>query len=163
MVVLPDSPDCPDPKLRKADGNFHTGDMFQQVGEGKYLYRGRDDDWIKTLNALRCDTKSIEDNVRATCGPLISEVVVVGSHRPSPAMFVEPSPSCTLSDDKLKTEIIRKTRAFHARRYMHERITSTKMIVIVERGSLPRTTTKGNVRRKAVEEKYKNILDGIFA
>ena len=67
-----------------------------------------------------------------------------------------------MEDEKLKKEIIRQTREFSARRYVHERITSTKFVVVVKRGTLPRTTTKGNVRRRAVEDQYKELLDGIY-
>jgi len=101
FVVLADSGDCPDVSLRAADGHFHTGDLFQEAapGSGTYIYRGRDDDWIKSENSLRCDTKAIEDNARAMCGALISECIVVGAGRPSPVMFVE-----TSSDMDQKTQ-----------------------------------------------------------
>ena len=95
-----------------------------------------------------------------TCGSLIEECVVVGTGRPSPALFVEPA--IGVEAEKLKKEIIRKTRQFHARRYLHERITSTDMIIVVPRQTLPRTSTKGNIRRKAVEEAYKDHLDRIY-
>ncbi|KAF8898628.1 hypothetical protein BD779DRAFT_1431987 [Infundibulicybe gibba] len=160
LVILAESGDCPDNSLRHADGDFHTGDLFQEAAPGSYVFRGRDDDWIKSENSLRCDTKAIEDNVRATCGNLIAECVVVGSGRPSPVMFIEPASN--VEESKLKKEIIRKTRLFHSRRYLHERITSTNMIVIVSPGTLPRTATKGNIRRKAVEEAYKTQLDQIY-
>lgn len=161
LVILADSPDCPHASLRHADGNFHTGDLFQEVVPGWYISRGRDDDWIKSENSLRCDTKAIEDNARRTCGNLIAECIVVGSGRPSPVMFVEPS--VEMDHNKLKREIIRKTRHFHSRRYLHERITSVNMIVVVPRQTLPRTATKGNIRRKAVEEAFKTKLDQIFS
>lgn len=57
LVILSESGDCPDVSLRRADGNFHTGDLFLEVEAGKYLSRGRQDDWIKSENSLRCDTK----------------------------------------------------------------------------------------------------------
>ena len=57
LVILSESGDCPDVSLRNADGHFHTGDLFLEVGAGKYLSRGRRDDWIKSENSLRCDTK----------------------------------------------------------------------------------------------------------
>jgi hypothetical protein len=106
--------------------------------------------------------RSIEDNVRSTCSELIFECIVVGNGRPSPTLFVEPSEQCTMDSERLKKEIIRRTRHFHSRRYLHERITSTKFVVVLERGTLPRTATKGNVRRKAVEEQYKDQLDIIY-
>jgi hypothetical protein len=57
LVILAQSEDCPDVSLRQADGHFHTGDLFEEVTPGCYLFRGRDDDWIKSENSLRCDTK----------------------------------------------------------------------------------------------------------
>lgn len=59
LVILAESPDCPDRYLRAADGNFHTGDLFQEIKPGYYLSKGRDDDWIKSENSLRCDTKYV--------------------------------------------------------------------------------------------------------
>lgn len=57
LVIMSESGDCPDVSLRRADGHFHTGDLFLEVEAGKYLSRGRKDDWIKSENSLRCDTK----------------------------------------------------------------------------------------------------------
>ena len=99
--------------------------------------------------------RSIEDNVRATCGELVYECVVVGNGRPSPALFVEAS-------EELKEEIIRRMNEFNSRRFVHESITSTKHVIVIERGTLPRTATKGNVRRRAVEDQYKELLDEIY-
>jgi len=164
MVILSHSGDCPNHSLRSADGHFHTGDLFQEVAPGAYVSRGRNDDWIKSENSLRCDTKAIEDNVRATCGDIISDCIVVGNRRPSPVLFVEPLYDI-IEDEKLqrlKKDIIRRTRHFHARRYEHERLAGTKFVVVVEKGVLPRTATKGNIRRRAVEEKYETLLDNIF-
>ncbi|KAG5654802.1 hypothetical protein H0H81_003810 [Sphagnurus paluster] len=160
LVILAQSPDCPHTSLRDVDGDFHTGDLFQEPTPGLYVFRGRNDDWIKSENSLRCDTKAIEDNVRATCGHLIAECVVVGTGRPSPTMFIEPA--VDMDHAKIKKEIIRKTRHFHSRRYLHERITSVNMIVIVAPQTLPRTVTKGNIRRKAVEDAFKEQLDLIY-
>jgi len=56
LVILSDSGDCPDVSLRSADGHFHTGDLFLEVEAGKYLSRGRRDDWIKSENG-KCDAK----------------------------------------------------------------------------------------------------------
>jgi hypothetical protein len=95
------------------------------------------------------------------CGNLIAECIVVGSGRPSPVMFVEPA--VDMDHNKLRKEIVRKTRHFHSRRYLHERIVSPDMVVIVPGHSLPRTATKGNIRRKAVEEAYESLLDQIYA
>ncbi|KAI9058857.1 acetyl-CoA synthetase-like protein [Trametes sanguinea] len=161
LVILADSGDCPHPSLRHADGHYHTGDLFLEVAPGRYVSRGRDDDWIKSENSLRCDTKAIEDNVRATCAELVAECVVVGNGRPSPTLFVEPKVAGDPED--LKRVIIRRTRHFHSRRYLHERIASTAFVVVVPSGTLPRTATKGNIRRRAVENKFKETLDRIYS
>ncbi|KAI8972831.1 acetyl-CoA synthetase-like protein [Trametes punicea] len=163
FVVLAESGDCPHVSVRAADGHFHTGDLFVEVAPGAYVNRGRGDDWIKSENCLRCDTRAIEENVRQTCGELINECIVVGNGRPSPALFVEPAQGVQMDEARLRREIIRRTRHFHSRRYLHERITSAKMVVVVPRGTLPRTATKGNVRRRAVEEMFKAELDTMFA
>lgn len=160
LVILSESGDCPDRSLRAADGHFHTGDLFIEVSPGRYVSRGRDDDWIKSENSLRCDTKAIEDNVRTTCADLISDCIVVGQGRPSPALFVEPKDG--VDAGVLKRTIIRRTRHFHSRLYLHERISSPNFIVIVPQGTLPRTASKGNIRRRAVEETYKSELDRIY-
>ena len=161
LVILSQSGDCPHSSLRAADGHYHTGDLFLEAAEGCYVSRGRDDDWIKSQNSLRCDTKAIEDNVRATCGDLIAECIVVGNGRPSPALFVEAKGE-EQDAATLKHKIIRRTRQFHARRYLHEQINSTQFVFVVPRGTLPRTATKGNIRRKAVEEMFRAQLDEVF-
>jgi hypothetical protein len=59
LVIPAESPDCPDVSLRHSDGDFHTGDLFQEASPGLYLFRGRDGDWITSDNAVRCDTKCV--------------------------------------------------------------------------------------------------------
>ncbi|THH30086.1 hypothetical protein EUX98_g4130 [Antrodiella citrinella] len=160
LVILAESRDCPDRSLRSSDGHYHTGDLFIEVSPGHYVSRGRDDDWIKSENSLRCDTRAIEENTRMTCADLIADCIVVGNFRPSPVLFVEPK--ADVDAEKLKKDIMRRTRHFHSRRYLHERITSANCIVVVPQGTLPRTASKGNIRRRAVEEAYKSKLDHIF-
>ena len=107
--------------------------------------------------------RSIEDGVRATCGDLVFECVVVGSGRPSPALFIEPSEKCVMDDEKLKEEIFGRMREFNSHGYVHERIASAKHVVVVKRGTLPRTASKGNIQRRMVEDQYKELLDSIYA
>ena len=59
LVIPAESPDCPDVSLRHTDGDFHTGDLFQEASPGFYVFRGRNDDWITSENAGRCDTKCV--------------------------------------------------------------------------------------------------------
>jgi hypothetical protein len=56
-VVLPSgAPDCPHSSLCSKDGLYHTGDLFEEVQPGLYTFRGRKDDWLKTVMGF-CDTK----------------------------------------------------------------------------------------------------------
>ncbi|KAF8520043.1 hypothetical protein JB92DRAFT_2709649 [Gautieria morchelliformis] len=162
LVILSSSGNCPDASFRSAtDGHFHTGDLFEEVSPGCFVYKGRGDDWIKCANSGRCDTKSIEDHVRTTCSELIGNCVVVGSGRPSPALFVEPAKD-DMDHAKIRADILQRTQDFHVRRCSHERITDINLIIVVNRGTLPRTDTKGNIRRRAVEEMFKEKLDQIY-
>ncbi|KAJ8071988.1 hypothetical protein PM082_015546 [Marasmius tenuissimus] len=170
LVVLSDSIDCPRAELRsKEDGHFHTGDLWEEVdvgGEKKgYWYRGRDDDWIKCEYALRCDTKAIQDNVRRTCSDLIFDCVAVGYGRPSPTLIVEPAIESDgkMSSDALKQEIFERISPFNSLHRAHEKIASPELILIVAKNTLPRTETKGNIKRAAVEEMFKKELDQVYA
>jgi hypothetical protein len=106
--------------------------------------------------------RSIEDNVRATCADLVEDCVVVGNGRPSPTLFIEPS-DASCDERQVKQQILERTRHFHSRRYMHERIVDPRFVVIVPPKTLPRTSTKGNIRRKAVEDTFRVLLDGVYA
>ncbi|KAH7130985.1 hypothetical protein EDB81DRAFT_845602 [Dactylonectria macrodidyma] len=169
LVVTPESGDCPVPELRNpTDGKFHTWDLFIQVTPGMYVARGHNDDWIKMESAMRCDTGSIERNAMESCGnDLISAAVVAGAGRPSPTLIVEPRDDAAIGSEvkilSLKDEILQRILPFHKRRYVHERIDGTRFILVVPRGSMPRTAAKGNIQRSKVEERFKDELDGIFA
>lgn len=173
-LVLPaDAPNCPGPNLRSADGKFHTGDLFIEVAPGKYLCKGRNDNWIKMTSGGRTDTVSIEVNVMQTCGDdLVNAVVVVGVKRPCPTIIIEPKNKSVLDDQgagletsaqRLKEDILRRIIPFHQRRYTHERVEDTRYIIVVPQGTLPRTVSKGNIRRQEVEKVFKSGLDAIYA
>ncbi|KAF8150333.1 hypothetical protein K438DRAFT_1866070 [Mycena galopus ATCC 62051] len=161
FILLGDSPQIPKPHLLSADGNFHSGDLFEKQPDGSYLFRGRDDDWIKSDAADRCDAKAIEEKVYETCSDLVENCIVVGTLRPSPALFIEAHSSWTGSCDSLKESILHRMKEFNIRRYQAERITDKRLVLVVDSGVLPRTM-KGNLRRKAIEQKYSMVLDGIY-
>ncbi|EXA32488.1 hypothetical protein FOVG_16315 [Fusarium oxysporum f. sp. pisi HDV247] len=162
LVVPKYAPECPHPSLcDQKTGDFITGDVFLQVEPDRYISKGRNDDWIKMEISLRCDTRSIENNALETCGKdLISAAVVVGAARPSPALFVEAKQ--IEGHDELQAEILRRITPFHERRYKHERILDSRLIIVVPNGALPRTA-KGSIQRKVVEREFKEDLDGIYS
>lgn len=105
--------------------------------------------------------RAIEDNALQACPHLVASCVVVGSGRPSPTLFVEPI--VKMDHAQLKSDILQHIYPFHSRRYLHERIMSVDHIVIVSPHELPRTATKGSIRRQAVEEAYRRDLDAIYS
>ncbi|KAK7043957.1 hypothetical protein VNI00_008125 [Paramarasmius palmivorus] len=158
LVILSTSGDCPS----ISNGDFHTGDLFERVDADGYVYRGRDDDWIKMANALRCDTSAIEENVRTLCSNLITECVVVGVKRPFPSVIVEIPPELEGPHASLKEEIFRRIQPSQVELLMHERIPSSRYIFIVQKDRIPRTNTKGNVRRRAAEDALRAELDEAY-
>ncbi|KAH7154085.1 hypothetical protein DER46DRAFT_687723 [Fusarium sp. MPI-SDFR-AT-0072] len=168
LVVPPESPDFPHYSLRDAtDGKFHTGDLFLEIALGEYAFKGRDDDWIKMEMALRCDANSIEVDSLQCCGDdLIHAVVAIGVGRPSPATVIEPKHYDVLESTEktreLQLKVLQRITPFHRRRYKHERIEDVNLIFVVPQRPLPRTDTKGNIRRLKVEEQFKQKLDEMF-
>ncbi|KAJ6600810.1 putative amp-CoA ligase [Mycena sp. CBHHK59/15] len=164
-IVLPaGAPDSPHSSLFNSDNMYHTGDLFEEVQPGLYTFRGRKDDWLKTVWGF-CDTKAIEDNVRKTCEGLIHDAVVVGTNRAKPVLFVETTGG-GLSDEenfKLAEKIISRTKLFNERLFPHERINNPRQIRVLPKGTLPRTKEKGNVRRNATEELFATELDAMCA
>jgi acyl-coenzyme A synthetase/AMP-(fatty) acid ligase len=162
LVVPRHAPECPHPSLcDEKTGDFITGDIFLQVGPDRYIAKGRNDDWIKMEISLRCDTRSIENNALETGGKdLISAAVVVGAARPSPALCVEAKQP--EGHGELRAEILRRITPFHERRYKHERILDSRLIIVVPNGALPRTP-KGSIQRKVVEREFKKDLDRIYS
>ncbi|KAF8523945.1 hypothetical protein BU17DRAFT_85424 [Hysterangium stoloniferum] len=163
LWILPDSPDLPVAELRTPDGGWRSGDLFEEPEPGRYIFRGRDDDWIKSLWSEKIDTRAIEDNIYTTCSDIVGNCVVVGNGRPFPALFVEPRvPTPESGHAKLKLEILRRTYEFNSLLYLHERIQDPRMIKIVPAKSLPRTASKGNIRRRAVEQDFAADLEAMY-
>ena len=60
LVIPANSPDCPHPSLRQPeDGHFHSGDLFLEVVPGRYTFRGRITEWIKSSAGLLYDAKYV--------------------------------------------------------------------------------------------------------
>ncbi|KAL0575453.1 hypothetical protein V5O48_006522 [Marasmius crinis-equi] len=159
LVVLPESGDCPPKAFSGANGVFYTGDLWEEIAPGQYLYRGRRDDWIKMADGSKCDAGFVENEAKKACSCLFSECVVIGSGYPSPVLVVEVDRDLSgLSD--LREEIYR--RISRSEGYQHETIASPDSVILVPTGSLSRTKAKGNIRRKIVEVEMKEKLDSIF-
>ncbi|TFK91211.1 acetyl-CoA synthetase-like protein [Polyporus arcularius HHB13444] len=159
VVVPSTADDCPPPEMCGEDGYYHTNDLFEKVGDG-WVYRGRGGDWIKILGGF-CDTKNVEDTVRKLCSDLVHDVVMVGTGRLYPVLIVESAVSGLSEEDKkrISQEIVDRTAEFNRRLFIHERVEDPKRVFVVEKGTLPRTKEKGNIRRAATEELFEKELD----
>lgn len=147
--------ECPPAEFCGADGYYHTKDLFERVDD----YRGRAGDWIKVVSGF-CDTKCVlnhvimlrlitselfdrnmEDTVRKACPELVHDVVVVGSGRAFPCLIVE-SAVDGLADEKrpaVAEAIMKRTSELNKSLYAHERIQDPRRVLVVEKGTLPRT------------------------
>ncbi|KAJ7738147.1 acetyl-CoA synthetase-like protein [Mycena metata] len=167
LFIPAHSRNCPHPSVRNRPPEGHvTGDLFEEVTPGRYVFRGRNDDWIRTGKQICfCDTKSIEDNVLSVCSNLVRNCTVVGHNKPHIVLFVEPVVQPTSEADiaELRAQILELTAPFRERLFVHERIAAAEHIVVVPSGSLSRTKEKGNIRRKAVEDEFAEVLKSIYA
>ncbi|KAI0764534.1 acetyl-CoA synthetase-like protein [Trametes elegans] len=146
-VAVPVSSDeCPPPEVCGVDGYYHTKDLFSREGDG-WVYRGRADDWLKVGPGL-CDSKSMENLVQRACSDLVHNVVVVGTRRPLPALIVESTENTPDEEAQrvLAKEVVRRIKDHMHTFYPHERIEDPRKVLVVGKGSLPRTREKGNVR-----------------
>ncbi|KAJ6579667.1 hypothetical protein DFH09DRAFT_1360876 [Mycena vulgaris] len=159
LSVLPISLNIPHTSLCNVEGKFFTGDLFTRNDDGTWAHRGRDGDWIKIGNACLVDTKTIEEYLKTTCSDLIKELVVVGTNRPAIALLAEAAQPD--AGENVKTAIVQRLATFDQRRFAWERLSPTN-IVFVQRGALPRTGTKGNVRRNVAEKVFEKELDSVY-
>ncbi|KAF8516435.1 acetyl-CoA synthetase-like protein [Hysterangium stoloniferum] len=140
LIILAESPDCPDVSLRSTDGHFHTRDTFIEISPKRYVYRGRLDDRIKLFSGV-CDAKTIEEYTNTQCSDVITDCIVVGNWRIFAALIVEADLS-NLGEAKVKAEVAIRIAGLNEMVYPHERIKSTR-IFVVETGTLPRTASYG--------------------
>ncbi|KAJ7489329.1 hypothetical protein FB451DRAFT_1522932 [Mycena latifolia] len=142
-VVLPaGAPDSPYPSLFK-DDLYHTGDLFEEVQPGLYAFRGRQDDWLKTVWGLWPSKTMFGHSVRGFCMTQLSLGV-----RAKVVLFVETTGES--SDEacrRLIDEIISRTKPFNARLLAHKRVDNPKQIKVVPKGTFSRNKEKGNVSR----------------
>ncbi|KAJ7036755.1 acetyl-CoA synthetase-like protein [Mycena alexandri] len=149
LFIPAHSRNCPHPSVRNRPPEGHvTGDLFEEVTPGRYVFRA-----------------SIEDNVLSVCSRLVQNCTVVGHNKPHIVLFVEPvvQPISEADVAALRAEILQLTAPFRERLFVHERIAAAEHIVVVPSGSLSRTKEKGNIRRKAVEDEFAEVLKSIYA
>jgi acyl-coenzyme A synthetase/AMP-(fatty) acid ligase len=163
MVVLKDSIDIPSQKEFLAeDGCFYTGDIFEKNGDG-WRFVGRNDDRVKAEYGGYYWPRYIEDEVIRVCSDVVTSCIVLGTGRISPTLVVEVGDINSEEAKRIPKLVVQRLKGWMEKRYPHESIVEEKFVVVVEKGELPRTANKGNVRRAAAEKQFKELLDGIYA
>jgi len=135
---------------RHADGNF-----ILETSSNKYLQDGT---YSVVEMTIGSNQRPVFDATPRLLKTTLALCAVTWSPNASWSARAVPRLSCSSSQpsdmdqNKLKREIIRKTRHFHSRRYIHERIISSDMIVIVPRQTLPelllRVTSGGKLLKR---------------
>ncbi|GJJ09093.1 hypothetical protein Clacol_003315 [Clathrus columnatus] len=165
LVILPTSPDCPVSALRNpADGKYHTKDLFEAIGDGVYISRGRLDGIIVTVTGRNCDATYIEDRIRYLCHNIITTFTVIGQGRPSPALLVEPLEPNT-NTSTLREMLSSRLESLNSPNIVsleHERL-KPEYIIVVPKGSLPISPAKGTVIRSKAELMFKEVLDKAYS
>lgn len=88
--------------------------------------------------------RTIEDAVRALGAGLIHDAVVVGDGRNLAGLVVEAAegPLDDAKRQELAQEIVKRATEFNRGLFPHERIEDPERIIVVEKGSLPRTKVR---------------------
>jgi long-chain acyl-CoA synthetase len=161
-----------------ADGWFHTGDIGELDKDGYLKITDRKKDLIVTSGGKKVAPQPIENHIKTH--PLVAEIVVVGDKRHFPAALVVPR------FENLERWAQEKAIAFRGRDDLvgnahvvaaYERLVDEltphlapfekiKKIALLAReftleaGEL---TPKLNVRRRVIEQRYKDVIDRLYA
>ena len=87
--------------------------------------------------------RSIEDAVKELCQDVVFDCVAVGSGRRSPALLVEPTEN--VEWNTIPRIIIERLAPFNQKRFPHERLDDPRLVLVVDRGALPRTAVNVNL------------------
>ena len=91
--------------------------------------------WLRLIHS-----RSIDDAVKQLCKDIVFDCVAVGSGRPSPALLVEPTENA--ERDAIPRIIVERLVTFNESRFPHERLNDPRLVLVVDRGALPRTAVR---------------------
>ncbi|HLY10212.1 MAG TPA: long-chain fatty acid--CoA ligase [Planctomycetota bacterium] len=137
------------------DGWFSTGDIGEIDAEGFLKITDRKKDLLKTSGGKYIAPGPIEGKLKLF--PRIQNAIVIGDRRKFPAALIVPSKGAT------KEEIANDVATLNEALAHHEQIKRFELIPTefsIEGGELTPTL---KVRRRIVEQKYKSVIDAIYA
>jgi len=137
------------------DGWFCTGDIGEIDAEGFLRITDRKKDLLKTSGGKYIAPGPIEGRLKLFPG--ILNAVVIGDRRKFPAALLVPAKGATREEIAADVETLNRSLAHH------EQIKRFELIDVdfsIEGGELTPTM---KVRRRVVEQKYRAIIDAIYA
>ncbi|HSS77065.1 MAG TPA: long-chain fatty acid--CoA ligase [Thermoanaerobaculia bacterium] len=160
------------------DGWFHTGDVGQLDADGFLTITDRKKDILVTAGGKNIAPQNIENQLKVSC-PYISQVVMLGDRRPFCIAFITLNEETTgkwahehglgykdYADLASRPEVKKLIRdaldTVNAGLASYERIKDFHLLdhdLSQETGEL---TPKMSVKRKVVEQRHREILDGFY-
>jgi long-chain acyl-CoA synthetase len=160
-----------------ADGWFHTGDIGMLDGDGYLAITDRKKDLIVTSGGKKVAPQPIENALKSN--PLIAEIVMVGDKRNFPSALVVPnfanlekwareqkiafdSREALVADPRVVALYETAIHEMSTDLAQFERIKKIALLpreFSIETGEL---TPKLSVKRRVVEEKYKDLIDRMY-
>jgi long-chain acyl-CoA synthetase len=137
------------------DGWFSTGDIGEIDAEGFLKITDRKKDLFKTSGGKYIAPGPIE--LRLKLFPRVLNAVVIGDRRKFPSALIVPAPGVTKAEIAKDVETLNQSLAHHEQIKRFELIESD---FTIEGGELTPTM---KVRRRVVEQKYRAVIDGIYA
>ncbi|MBV8878830.1 MAG: long-chain fatty acid--CoA ligase, partial [Planctomycetaceae bacterium] len=137
------------------DGWFSTGDIGEIDAEGFLKITDRKKDLLKTSGGKYIAPGPIEGRLKLC--PRILNAIVIGDRRKFPAALIVTAKGAT------REEIAKDVAALNDTLAHHEQIKRFELIDVdfsIEGGELTPTM---KVRRRVVEQKYKALIDAIYA
>jgi long-chain acyl-CoA synthetase len=137
------------------DGWFYTGDIGEIDADGYLKITDRKKDLLKTSGGKYIAPGPIEGRLKLF--PRVMNAIVIGDRRKFPAALIVPARGATKIDISKDVEELNRSLAHH------EQIKAFELIetdFTIEGGELTPTM---KVRRRVVEQKYREIIDGIYA
>jgi long-chain acyl-CoA synthetase len=161
-----------------ADGWLKTGDIGRLDGDGFLLITDRKKELFKTSGGKYIAPAPVEQMIKMS--RFVNQVVLVGSERKFPAALIVPNFEQLASYAKIKnldlktpTEFCRnpliinllerQTAAYTENLSQYEKVKKVALLeneLTVETGELTPTL---KVKRRVVDEKYKSVIDKIYA
>jgi long-chain acyl-CoA synthetase len=137
------------------DGWFSTGDIGEIDAEGFLRITDRKKDLFKTSGGKYVAPSAIEGRLKLS--PRILNAVVIGDARKFPSALIVPAKGASREDVAKEVAALNETLPHHEQIKKFELV---EMDFSIEGGELTPTM---KVRRRVVEQKYKALIDAIYA